>query len=91
LWRPTPAGAIPLEHTTAGQREVVDLTGKQDAAMLAGEDLSAAAPATDASSAGAECPRRRALYFVDRDKQQLTKSLLRRLRDLGVVVEVKVA
>jgi transposase len=30
-------------------------------------------------------------YFVDRDKQQLTKSLLRRLRDLGVVVEVKVA
>jgi transposase len=30
-------------------------------------------------------------YFVDRDKQQLTKSLLRRLRDLGVVVEVKAA
>ena len=30
-------------------------------------------------------------YFGDRDKQQLTKSLLRRLRDLGVVVEVKVA
>jgi len=30
-------------------------------------------------------------YFADRDKQQLTKGLLRRLRDLGVVVEVKVA
>jgi transposase len=30
-------------------------------------------------------------YFVDRDKQQLTKRLLRRLRDLGVVVEVKAA
>jgi transposase len=30
-------------------------------------------------------------YFAERDKQQLTKSLLRRLRDLGVVVEVKVA
>ncbi len=30
-------------------------------------------------------------YFVDRDKQQLTKTLLRRLRDLGVVVEVKAA
>jgi transposase len=30
-------------------------------------------------------------YFVERDKQQLTKSLLRRLRDLGVVVEVKAA
>lgn len=30
-------------------------------------------------------------YFVERDKQQLTNSLLRRLRDLGVVVEVKVA
>lgn len=30
-------------------------------------------------------------YLVDRDKQHLTKSLLRRLRDLGVVVEVKAA
>src|ERR1700676_4558511 len=30
-------------------------------------------------------------YFAERDKQQLTKSLLRRLRDLGVVVEVKAA
>jgi transposase len=30
-------------------------------------------------------------YFVERDKQQLTKSLLRRLRELGVVVEVKAA
>jgi transposase len=30
-------------------------------------------------------------YFVERDKQRLTKSLLRRLRDLGVVVEVKAA
>ena len=30
-------------------------------------------------------------YFVDRDKDHLTKSLLRRLRDLGVVVEVKAA
>ncbi len=30
-------------------------------------------------------------YFVDRDKQQLTKTLLRRLRDLGVVVEVQAA
>jgi len=30
-------------------------------------------------------------YFVDRDKQQLTKSLLRRLRDLGVEVEIKAA
>jgi len=30
-------------------------------------------------------------YFVERDKQQLTKSLLRRLRDLGVVVEIKAA
>jgi transposase len=30
-------------------------------------------------------------YFADRDKRQLTKSLLRRLRDLGVVVEVKAA
>ncbi|HUE87444.1 MAG TPA: IS110 family transposase [Vicinamibacterales bacterium] len=30
-------------------------------------------------------------YFADRDKTQLTKSLLRRLRDLGVVVEVKAA
>ena len=59
FWRTTPAGAIPLEHTTARQREVVDLTGTQDAAMLAGEDLAAAAPATDASSAGAGRPRRR--------------------------------
>jgi transposase len=30
-------------------------------------------------------------YLAERDKQQLTKSLLRRLRDLGVVVEVKAA
>jgi transposase len=30
-------------------------------------------------------------YFADRDKAHLTKSLLRRLRDLGVVVEVKAA
>jgi len=30
-------------------------------------------------------------YFVDRDTQQLTKRLLRRLRDLGVVVEVQAA
>lgn len=30
-------------------------------------------------------------YFVDRDKAQLTKSLLRRLRDLGVEVEIKAA
>jgi transposase len=30
-------------------------------------------------------------YFVDRDKAHLTKSLLRRLRDLGVVVAVKAA
>jgi transposase len=30
-------------------------------------------------------------YFADRDKDQLTKRLLRRLRDLGVAVEVKVA
>lgn len=30
-------------------------------------------------------------YFVDRDKQQLAKSLLRRLRDLGVEVEIKAA
>ena len=30
-------------------------------------------------------------YFAERDKQQLTKSLLRRLRELGVVVEVKAA
>ena len=32
-----------------------------------------------------------AVHPVDRDKQQLTNSLLRRLRDLGVVVEVKAA
>lgn len=30
-------------------------------------------------------------YFVDRDKAHLTKCLLRRLRDLGIVVEVKAA
>jgi transposase len=30
-------------------------------------------------------------YFTERDKQETTKHLLRRLRDLGVVVEVKVA
>ena len=30
-------------------------------------------------------------YFVDRDKDHLTKRLLQRLRDLGVVVEVKAA
>jgi transposase len=30
-------------------------------------------------------------YFVQRDKEQVTKRLLQRLRDLGVVVEVKAA
>jgi transposase len=30
-------------------------------------------------------------YFTERDKQETTKRLLRRLRDLGVVVEVKAA
>jgi transposase len=30
-------------------------------------------------------------YFVERDKTQLTKRLLRRLRDLGVEVEIKAA
>lgn len=30
-------------------------------------------------------------YFAERDKQHLTNTLLRRLRDLGVVVEVKAA
>jgi transposase len=30
-------------------------------------------------------------YFTDRDKTELTRSLIRRLRDLGVEVEIKVA
>ena len=30
-------------------------------------------------------------YFTERDKTQVTTRLLRRLRDLGVMVEVKVA
>ena len=30
-------------------------------------------------------------YFAQRDKEQVTKRLLQRLRDLGVVVEVKAA
>ena len=30
-------------------------------------------------------------YFVQRDKERLTKRLLERLRDLGVDVEVKAA
>jgi transposase len=30
-------------------------------------------------------------YFVQHDKEQVTKRLLQRLRDLGVVVEVKAA
>ena len=30
-------------------------------------------------------------YFVNHDREHLTKTLLKRLRDLGVEVEVKVA